>query len=75
MRDLIRLRVNAPCPICGVVFHPGLEDVRLERTVSCPNGHAVKLHDQDRGVRKLDRQLGDIERKFRRASFKIRRRH
>ncbi len=68
MSTFFRGPLNLACPICGSPIHPTLEDVRLERTISCPRGHAVQLVDKDDGVAKLDRSMRDLQRSLRRLS-------
>jgi hypothetical protein len=47
-------------------MRPTLDDVKHERTVRCPSGHAVKLIDKDDGIRKFDRAMDDFQRSLRR---------
>lgn len=71
MSGLMDVRTNAVCPRCGSVFHPSLDDFKMERTVRCPNGHPVQLIDQGDGLRNADRELDRTIRKLRQKGIKV----
>jgi hypothetical protein len=71
MSGFMGSRINAACPVCGAMMHPSLEDVRMERTVYCPNGHQVKLVDKGDGIQKFDREMDKLTRQLRRAGVTI----
>lgn len=71
MNEFMRAPINWSCPVCGTALRVTLEDVRAQRTVHCPRGHAVHLVDQNHGAQRLDRELKDFERQMRRLGVKM----
>ena len=71
MSGLMEARFDVSCPVCGGMIHPTIEDVRMERTVVCPNGHQVALVDQGDGARRLDAELNKLERQLRQLGGKL----
>lgn len=71
MNEFMRAPISWSCPVCGTALRVTLEDVRMQRTVHCPQRHAVHLVDQNRGAQRLDQEMKDFERQMRRLGFKM----
>lgn len=69
MSDLMRSKIEFPCPDCSRKVRATIGDVKGERTVRCSGGHGVRLKDEGRGAAKLDRAVSDLQRKLRNLKF------
>jgi ssDNA-binding Zn-finger/Zn-ribbon topoisomerase 1 len=66
MSDLLKTKVEVPCPECGRKLRVTLGDIKQGRTVSCSGGHRVTLKDGGKGIEKVDKALNDVARKLNR---------
>jgi len=66
MSQLLKARIDVACPSCGRTVRVSLNDVKQERIVHCPSGHAIQLRDEGDGLRRADRALDDFKRKLKR---------
>ncbi|MDP9381574.1 MAG: hypothetical protein M3Q29_15785 [Chloroflexota bacterium] len=60
MSDLMKAKVDFPCPECGVNMHSTLDEVRRRSTVRCPRGHQVELVDKGGELGKVNRELDKL---------------
>ncbi len=64
MSDLLKAKVEVPCPECGRKLRVTLGEIKQGRTVSCTGGHRVTLKDDGKGIEKADKALNDFVRKL-----------
>lgn len=67
-------RIPLPCPGCEFENSVSLDDISIEKTIICQGcGAEINIKDENKGARKIqreldkiDRALRDLERAFRR---------
>ena len=64
MSELLDTCVSVACPGCRAKFEVTLRDIRDERTVHCPAGHAIRLTEKGDGLGEVDRAIDDLHRAF-----------
>ena len=68
MSDLLKTKIEMPCPECGAKIRPTLGDIQRGQTVYCPRGHRVKLSESGNGIKQADRALDDLKRSVERIN-------
>lgn len=68
MSELLRAKLEVPCPKCGSKIRTTLGDIQRGRTVTCPRGHRVTLSEDGNGIGKADRALDDLKRSIERMN-------
>lgn len=71
MSELLKARIDIPCPRCGRKFNVTLRDLQSGRTATCPSGHRVKLREQGDGVRSADRAVDNFKRAIQRLNRRV----
>lgn len=56
--------LDVSCPECGGTVRFNLDDVAMERTMTCSNGHGVKLRDEGGGAAEVSGALRDLDRQL-----------
>lgn len=66
-------RLTMDCPVCGRgTIRFTITDVANQRTVRCSRGCSVQLEDEGGGARRLNRELGRLDREIKKLSRTIR---
>ncbi len=68
MSELLKAKIDVPCPECGVKIRPTLGDIQRGRTVTCPRGHRVTLTESGNSIKQADRALDGFKRSIERMN-------
>ncbi len=68
MSEILKAKIEVPCPECGAKMGTTLGDVQKGRTVTCPRGHRVTLSESGNGIRQADKALDDFKRSISRMT-------
>lgn len=67
MANLMKVRIDLSCPICGRAFSATLGDVQAHRVVRCSAGHPVQLREEGDNLRRADQKLDRAWRNLQRS--------
>ncbi len=68
MSELLKAKLDVPCPECGAKMRTTLGEIQRGRTITCPRGHRVTLTESGNGIRQADKSLDDLKRSIKRMN-------
>ncbi len=58
-------QIAIDCPECSRSLCVGVQDIIRGRSVRCPSGHSIRLHDEGGKLAKAERDLRKLDKDFR----------